>query len=509
MYELIEHDWRVAGDRWRGLIALMADALTGSDPALQASALSQLSALRGREWLPLDEAARLRSPWHQSPLDQISDWRAALAAGAQVAAVAASMSRAGRVREVAVAILARIPGPVAASALTVRVADWVPQVRSAAEVAVQDKLMPRDLAAVVPVMLAVAERYRGRQAAEGFLASTGACSAETLAALAAAGQRPGRLWALQALTGRSLVSTDFLASLAVDDPDPVVALWSARKLVNPGGTMTAEIGMRLLGSARAGVRAFAVQHIGEEQLSQAKLRPLLVDRSCAVRSVARWRWTQRWDSPAPEYLAALAAGGRPSIMAAALQGLDEARGGSLPQVALPFLADPSPRVRYAAVQAVGHHGSSQDILSHPAPMLQDNSNRVVRAALRYLRGYTLPPGVLDGLDECGTARAQRTALSVRQRIGPWERVRADLRAMNGPDRELADSGRTDLLAWLQHGAATTYGKSDACQAAEIIEAHSTGNLTERERREIAFVAGISTDRLDTVRAKAPPPPRDG
>jgi hypothetical protein len=167
------HDCRVARDRWRDLIALMADALTGSDPAAPAEVLSQLSALGGRGWLRLDEAARWRS-LRQSPLDGVSDWPALLATGDQVAAVAASMSRDGRMREGGVAVLAGMPGPVPAGALTVRIADWVPQVASAAAAAVRERVTPGDLAAVVPVMLALAERYRGRRAAEGFLASTAA-----------------------------------------------------------------------------------------------------------------------------------------------------------------------------------------------------------------------------------------------------------------------------------------------------------------------------------------------
>jgi hypothetical protein len=74
-------------------------------------------------------------------------------------------------------------------------------------------------------MMAMAVRYRGRQAAESFLAGAGAGSAETLTTLAARGQPASGVWAL---TQRGLVSTDLLTSLAARDRDPVVALWSAR-----------------------------------------------------------------------------------------------------------------------------------------------------------------------------------------------------------------------------------------------------------------------------------------
>ena len=72
------------------------------------------------------------------------------------------MCRDGRVREAAVAVLARMPGPVAAAVLAVRTADWVPQVSSAAMAAALGRSGAGDAAAVVPVMLALRERQRGR-----------------------------------------------------------------------------------------------------------------------------------------------------------------------------------------------------------------------------------------------------------------------------------------------------------------------------------------------------------
>jgi hypothetical protein len=76
-------------------------------------------------------------------------------------------------------------------------------------------------------------------------------------ALAAAGERASRLWALEALAGRGLLPADALAARAMRDRDPVVALWCAQQLVAPSGELPAATGLRLLRSARTGVRAFA------------------------------------------------------------------------------------------------------------------------------------------------------------------------------------------------------------------------------------------------------------
>jgi len=47
-----------------------------------------------------------------------------------------------------------------------------------------------------------------------------------------------------------------------------------------------------------------------------------------------------------------------------------------------------------------------------------------------------------------------------------------------------------LLAWLQHDATTTYGRPEAAQAAQIAELLGTRLLTDQQRRQVAFAAGI-------------------
>ena len=88
----------------------------------------------------------------------------------------------------------------------------------------------------------------------------------------------------------------------------------------------------------------------------------------------------------------------------------------------------------------------------------------------------------------GGPGGQQAAL--RQRLGPWTRVHADLVAVNGQDLALAQAARTDLLAWLQHDAATTCGRPGPDQAAQLAELLGTSRLTDGQRHGVAFVAGI-------------------
>jgi hypothetical protein len=485
----------------RTLAESLAEAVTEANPDTAARVMTRLAGLDGRGWLRLDESAR-RTYWGQWPLGQVTGWwlrlgrvtgwRLQLAGDdGGLAAVAGSMWRDGRVREAAVAMLARTPGPVAAAALAVRTADWVPQVSSAAVAAAVGRTGVEDAAVVVPIMLALRERRRGRQAADRYLAGLAEGPVETLAELGQSGERSARLWALDALAGRGLLTAGELEARAMRDRVPVVALWCARQLAAPSGQLPAGAGPRLLGSARAAVRGFAAGHLADDLFPREVLRAMLADRSGPVRSVARWRWTRRGEDPGPVYRELLAAP-LPRQVAAALEGLDDGGDSCLPTAAVPFLAHPSPRVRCAAVHAVGRHSEPGDIPARLAQVLRDESAKVVTAALQYLRGYPLPPGVLAELDMTGTSRSRRTALAIRQRLSPWDRVQADLTAISGPDPDLAEIGRTDLLAWLQHDAAHTYGKPPPAQSAQIAALLANSTLTGTQREAVAFVAGIRT-----------------
>jgi hypothetical protein len=485
----VGHDHRVNGDAVRALATELAGAAL-ADPERLSRLAAGLEGLSGPGWLRADELAR-RESWRHTALDYVTDWRQLLAAdGAVAGVVAASMCRDGRIREAAVQVLGGLRDPVAAAALAVRVADWVPAVAASARAEVSVRTGPGDAAMIVPVCLALERRIRGSQPAAHYLADVAGGSAGTLRALAVADDRACRLWALGTLKARGLLSADVLATRAMRDADPVIALWCARALADESGELPAPTGRLLLGSARADVRAFAAGHLRSGELSAQALLDLLLDRSAAVRSVARWRWRQEHGDPGPVYRAALAGPGPAGHVAAALAGLDEDHDGSLPGAAVSFLAHPSPRVRRAAAQAVAHHSDPGATVRLLVPLLHDPSAKVTAVALRYLRGQALPASVLADLDAAGSPRSRRIALSIRQRSGSWERVRADLAAMAGADLDLAEAARADLLSWLQHGAATSYGRPAAAQAEQITALLGLTRLSERQRREIAFVAGI-------------------
>jgi hypothetical protein len=162
--------------------------------------------------------------------------------------------------------------------------------------------------------------------------------------------------------------------------------------------------------------------------------------------------------------AALGGAAQPRQIAAALHGLDDGHDNSLPAAAVRFLRHPNPAVRRAAAQAIGRRADPDDTQHHLVPLLLDSSGKVAATALRHVRGHALHASVLATLDAAGTAWARRIALSIRQYSGTWNRIHADLAAINSPDAGLAEAARADLLA--------------------------TGKLSQQQRREVAFVADI-------------------
>lgn len=494
-----------------------------------ASLVGDLGALRGDEWLRLDEFARraytdVVQPW--TPRGAV--WPATGAVPDPAAAIAASMSRDGRVRERAVEWLSGFRGPAVAAAVAVRCGDWVTVVADRARVALPVYEDEQETAVVVGVMLRLVHRRRGWDTAVDYLARVREGDQARLLTLTRTGERACCIWALSAANDRGLLSADDVLDRALRDPDPGLALWCARRLLDSDTSdkaATPADQARLLTSRRALVRAAAVEALPDAELmAQAgygpRLEPLLLDPSGGVRILARWRWTRVWGPPTSVYRTALdramtAAGpGRITRVVCALDGLSECSLSDTVTDAKQLVGDPSPRVRAAAVRVLGRalQRSTVDV-DVLLPVLDDSANRVAALAARYLRDRAgeIPAQTVERLSASPRARDRITALRFRQRLGAWERVRSDLATLRDQDLEVRDHGRSDLLAWLQHGAASTYGQPSPAQrhdiAAGLERAAHDGLLTEHQVREIAFAAGLPRPRQAPVTTSAVEPAR--
>lgn len=113
-----------------------------------------------------------------------------------------------------------------------------------------------------------------------------------------------------------------------------------------------------------------------------------------------------------------------------------------------YLAHPSPSVRFTAVRLIARRQRIETAVPVLAPMLLDPSTKVGKEATHYLGDHVgeLPAGALDALDCAETVRERATGLHLRRRLGTWERLRCNLRALHDPAAEVAQSARFARMA---------------------------------------------------------------
>ena len=274
------------------------------------------------------------------------------------------------------------------------------------------------------------------------------------------------------------------------DRDPVVAAWCATQLAARFGWQPTGAGPRLLGSARAAVRAFALEHLDDDLLPREVLRGMLADRSGMVRAVARWRWARAGQDPGPVDRELLTAP-RPR------PGSGGARRSRRPWRRLPAgggLAVPGASESAGQVRRRARGGPAQPARRPARPALPGPAGRIgqgsggrpavparVPAGARGARGTGRGGHAAVTADRAGDQAAAEPLGPGRRRPGA---------AIGDPDPELARTGRADLLSWLRRDAATAYGRPSAEQAALIAPRLAASPLTSEQRREVAFVTGI-------------------
>lgn len=144
-----------------GLLRELRGAADDEEAAYdRAAALKALAAAPPRLWLLLDRAARVQEGTPPAPGDS-----------ELLRLLLAAMDRDGRIRQAAVEELAVHGGPLVASALALRTADWVDQVRDRALEALLRRTAPDEAAAAVRLLL----RLRGRSRATHTPRRTAGC----------------------------------------------------------------------------------------------------------------------------------------------------------------------------------------------------------------------------------------------------------------------------------------------------------------------------------------------
>lgn len=484
----------------------LAAAATHGTPDAWAAQAQQLSGLDGRDWLLLDQAARVWRAERGPAVSGTVGWLGASAAEPTgLVAAVTSLHADGRIRQRATRILAGTPGPLAAAALAVRLLDRAPQVRGEAEQGVLRRQDPLEVAAMLDVLLAGRARRRAPEALR--LVRSVVLDVDAATGLAAAlqhAERPrARRWALALAQERGRLTADRLLAEIPSERDQWVRRAFAEWLVE----LADPVGLRpLLAVPAVDARLVALTHLPDDALPDDELLELLMDPAPRVRDLARRRATTRGIELAGRYRAGLAApGSPPRHVAACVEGLTAVGDARDLELFVTGLRHDSARVRVAAVAGVVGRAPWAEAVQSLAPLLLDPSPQVAVAAARGLVRVGAPREVTDAAWASAQPWSRRAAWRLGRERGSWGRVEADLRAATDTDPVLADAGVAGIRTWLRHGAATTWAVLPDEQRERIADLLEHAPLAPAVRREVAFHAGVGTadENRSAVRTDAP------
>lgn len=481
----------------RDLAYWLARAARADDPEGWAVGQRVLERLEAREWLLLDHVARSATWRGQAPVSG-AGWLGTHAAEASgfVAAVT-SLHVDGRIRQRAARVLSRLDGPVPVTALAVRLLDHVPQVRDEALVGLRGVLGLGSAEAVLDVLLA----GRGRLHAPTALASVEEVLLERVAphdlvsALLDGDRRDVRRWALT--RGHDRFTSSELLQVVATDPDQWLRAAAARRLLDVADPAQLQA---LLVARSVEARLVALTRLPDAALSHDTLSTLLVDRAPRVRAQARWRARRRGLDVAHWYremIGVPALTGR--VLAAVLDGLVASGGVEDVDLFLGHLGHRLPRVRSAAIVGVTTHAPHDLAVRTLGGVLLDPSPRVSSAAARALIRVRAPLSVAEPAWASTQPWSRRAAWRVARESGSWDRLEADLRALNDDDAHQAAAGLHGVRDWLMTRAATTWAVPSDAQRDRIEALLARDAVGDTVRRSVGFHAGIKA-------APAPEPP---
>ncbi|MEZ0071011.1 HEAT repeat domain-containing protein [Planotetraspora sp. GP83] len=441
-----------------GELAQALFSVVSSDASLADHALTVLAESGPQVWIDLD--ASLRPSWYE-PQDfrrRRRQAKQAIHGRARPLGVAlAACWHDGHVREKALTLPATRADIRLYPVLVIRTTDWVEAVRVQAERVLREVLATPDtrtLLAILPVAVRLGDRRRGGHIVGLVRDALLRVDDAVLASVRGLGDLRGRRFAFQVSIEGGRMDERQLAHAALHERDLISRTRSARALAAQAvARQEPQMLEELLRGSSGRVRVEALTAM--VQLGHTEAGPrFLADKESMVRLTAQWAVRRSGGDPAVLYRGQLAA--RPRREARVLlAGLGDCGIPADAGLALPYLADPRPRIRAEAVHALCRIGASFDF----ATLLDDPAPVVVRRAVKALRrtGTVVPADRLWRL--LGGERPRHVRLAAhRLLIGhdPWTRLKADLAFITDPDEEVRGRARADIATWTSRHAATMY-----------------------------------------------------
>lgn len=482
-------------------LVVLLYAQSGRVSDLAAAAIDQIVASSGvMELAELDRAVR-----------EISEWRGPQIGAKNLRAVSRgfigtlgviSFNASGYVREAAVRALAAFESSQALPFLLIRLNDWVPAVREQAKAAVLRYVRPSDATAIIrclPLLLRLKQQRRGEHqevvdALLGILLE--AENREALLDGLRSSDNATRRSVFRMMADRQ--DDGLLAVLreGLRSDDTVVRLMAVRGLRGHlAGFELQEALEPLLCDRFMPLRREALYGFVEKLPEQAvkHLNDALFDRHAPIRDLARF-YLRRVGEADFSSLYRTKLVGTGSGLSVAVAGLGETGTADDALLLLPFLKHSDPRVRWAAVRAIGRLDSERyddEMLA----ALSDTSARVAKAAreIVVLRRYLLTSERLWPIFQKATVRhVRRVALSLMAELPWWESAPLLVSAAGSDDEDVHDRALTYLRRWEHnyHRLSRRPSANDlaALQAAVAANSLRLDQRTEADIRSLIDVA---------------------
>ena len=371
-----------------------------------------------------------------------------------------SFHRSGYLREYAVKRLARIHDGSEVRYLLLRLNDWVPQVREAAQSAIEERLRD-DQALHFAKHVSLIVRLEGTQRVQrhellGPVKRLLVMSSGTAALLVAL--QDGSL-----RTRRSIVpflverSPDVLRSLMASramKEDPWIRTFIIPFINKTLPENDAQMALlRLVNDPSPAVRRKSLEALVQRFPEEAAkpLEDALLDPSIRVRDFCRFLLKDKGIDFAARYRGAIHSANAPRDLAAAIAGLGEVGSAADGASVSPHLTHPLPSVRKAVVKSLMR--LAPDLFSEQVvSLLQDPSPSVSSVATRALMVHaaTLDLPAMTDFIHAGTPRHARLNLvRLFAALSKWPSILRLVDAANSADEEVASEARKLIEAWDQ------------------------------------------------------------
>lgn len=504
LIERLRHEPSVKGVEELGKIGksaaipYLAQMLPGKDKKMTAATLDAidrlLSELQPSDLRRLDQEIRTRwfySDWapNMKPKDVaklVMKFEHPLAAAAT-----ASMHRSGYIREEAIRRLARLQTGAELPYLLIRAADWVDQVRGAAQRAIEDRLIPEYIEMFIRnlVLLEGGSFETGRASSLAPMIEKFLISPEASSLLIKGLRNPDR-GVRRAASRRALragIQATTLLEDALDQDDVVVAQMIVRASIEEASDQQRDSLLHRLDAHPFGrIRQMALmarlRYFPESAVNV--LNVALFDRQAGVRDIAQRELTRRGEDVARLYRDVLVTTPHIALLGLGETGVKEDAG-----LATPFVTAPETKVRRAATRAIAllDPANSRAVLIRA---LQDQSPSVSRAATQGLDragASVIAPELWEILRSTEYAHHRKYCVTLLTHGDRWTMLGLGLQALLEPSDDVKLAGQqligVCMATWNKSFTGPTPGTIESLRA-RLEEARPW--LTPTQMHDIGF-----------------------